>query len=90
MAIELARKMVIATRSERGCISYDFYFRMMGTADVPYDEMMMQLDSSTGRYEDAGAQTLGHKGATLAYRKVRRRILCCFFLVIYLTDSIAK
>ena len=43
----------------------------MGVADVPYDRMMMQLDSSTGRYEDSGAQTLGHKGATLRYRKIQ-------------------
>lgn len=43
----------------------------LGTANVPYDRMMMQLDSATGRYEDAGAQTLGHKGATLRYRKIQ-------------------
>lgn len=44
---------------------------MLGVADVPYDAMMMQLDSSTGRYEDSGAQTLGHKGTTLKYRKIQ-------------------
>eukprot|EP00908_Phaeocystis_cordata_P008437 Transcript_19116.p1 GENE.Transcript_19116~~Transcript_19116.p1 ORF type:complete len:415 (+),score=75.93 Transcript_19116:169-1413(+) len=43
----------------------------LGEADVPYDEMMMQLDSSTGRYEDAGEQTLGFKGPTLRYRKIQ-------------------
>ena len=33
----------------------------MGIADVPYDKMMMQLDSDTGKYQDAGEQTLGFK-----------------------------
>lgn len=45
---------------------------MLGTAaGVQYDSLMMQLDSSTGKYEDSGEQTLGHKGATLAYRKIQ-------------------
>ena len=43
----------------------------MGTAEVPYSKMMMQLDSTTGNYEDAGEQTLGFKGATLRYRKIQ-------------------
>lgn len=30
-----------------------------------------QLDSETGRYEDIGEQTLGHKGRTLSYRKIQ-------------------
>ena len=41
---------------------------MLGTAPVPYDRIMMQLDTQTGRYEDMDPQTKGHKGATLAYR----------------------
>ncbi|GAB4463019.1 MAG: hypothetical protein OHK0029_30980 [Armatimonadaceae bacterium] len=44
---------------------------MMGTADVDYDRLLMQLDSATGKYEDAGVQSRGHKGATLAYRKIQ-------------------
>lgn len=48
----------------------------MGQAEVPYDKMMMQLDSTTGKYEDSGAQTLGHKGATLRYRKIQNLDLC--------------
>ena len=44
---------------------------MLGEAEVPYPQMMMQLDSLTGRYEDMGAQTLGHKGASLGYRKIQ-------------------
>ena len=44
---------------------------MMGPAQVPYDLMMMQLDSKTGGYKDMPKQTLGHKGATLAYRKIQ-------------------
>jgi len=43
---------------------------MLGKADVNYDQMMFQLDSATGAYGDAGAQTKGHKGATLDYRKI--------------------
>jgi hypothetical protein len=31
---------------------------------------MMQLDSDTGQYGDIPAQTAGHKGATLNYRKI--------------------
>lgn len=44
---------------------------MLGTADVDYDQLLMQLDSSTGAYGDAGVQTNGFKGATLAYRKIQ-------------------
>eukprot|EP00051_Salpingoeca_urceolata_P013079 m.163489 g.163489 ORF g.163489 m.163489 type:complete len:272 (+) comp17691_c0_seq3:46-861(+) len=45
---------------------------MLGEADVDYGKLMMQLDSSTGDYKDAGEQTLGHKGKTLAYRKIQQ------------------
>jgi hypothetical protein len=44
---------------------------MLGTAPVQYDQLLMQLDSQTGQYEDAGVQSLGFKGATLAYRKIQ-------------------
>ena len=44
---------------------------MLGTADVPYDELLMQLDSSTGDYGDLGAQSNGFKGPTSAYRKIQ-------------------
>lgn len=44
---------------------------MLGTADIDYEGLLMQLDSDTGRYEDAGEQSLGHKGATLGYRKIQ-------------------
>ena len=37
--------------------------------DVPFSGMM-QLDSASGNYGDMPAQTAGHKGATLAYRKI--------------------
>ena len=43
----------------------------LGCADVPYTRLMMQLDSTTGEYADAGAQTLGFKGPTLRYRKIQ-------------------
>jgi ectoine hydroxylase-related dioxygenase (phytanoyl-CoA dioxygenase family) len=42
---------------------------MLGKADVDYDRMLMQLDSLDGR--NAGEQTKGFKGATLAYRKIQ-------------------
>jgi hypothetical protein len=44
---------------------------MMGKAPANYDGMLMQLDSESGKYEDAGEQSRGHKGATLNYRKIQ-------------------
>ena len=44
---------------------------MLGAADAPYDRMLMQLDPSTDPPEHLQGQTKGHKGATLAYRKVQ-------------------
>ncbi len=44
---------------------------MLGEADVEYDRLMMQLDSETGQYDQAGEQSRGHKGATLNYRKIQ-------------------
>jgi hypothetical protein len=44
---------------------------MMGTAPVDYDRLLMQLDGTTGKYEDLPGQTNGWKGATLAYRKIQ-------------------
>jgi phytanoyl-CoA hydroxylase len=44
---------------------------MLGNAHVPYDKMLMQLDSKTGNYDDVGEQTKGFKGATLNYRKIQ-------------------
>jgi len=44
---------------------------MLGKASLDYDAMLMQLDSETGSYEDAGRQTKGHKGSTLNYRKIQ-------------------
>jgi hypothetical protein len=45
---------------------------MLGEADVDYSQMMMQLDSETGAYGDAGKMSKGHKGATLNYRKIEQ------------------
>ncbi len=45
---------------------------MLGEADVDYSQMLMQLDSDSGEYGAAGAQTKGHKGATLNYRKIEQ------------------
>jgi len=44
---------------------------MLGRANLDYSKIMMQLDSETGRYEDIGEQSLGHKKATLQYRKIQ-------------------
>jgi phytanoyl-CoA hydroxylase len=44
---------------------------MLGKANVAYDNLLMQLDSETGAYEDSGEQTKGFKGATLNYRKIQ-------------------
>jgi phytanoyl-CoA hydroxylase len=40
--------------------------------EVRYPDMLMQLDSDSGRYEDAPEQTVGFKGATLSYRKIEQ------------------
>lgn len=53
---------------------------MLGQADVPYDRMLMQLDSGSGKYNDAGRQSKGHKQATLNYRKIQDLELDPFFL----------
>jgi len=44
---------------------------MLGKAKLDYDKILMQLDSKTGDYNDAGEQTRGFKGATLEYRKIQ-------------------
>ncbi len=44
---------------------------MLGKANIDYGKLLMQLDSDTGKYEDAGVQSRGHKGATLNYRKIQ-------------------
>ena len=44
---------------------------MLGAADMDYTRLLMQLDSPDGKYENAGAQSRGHKGATLHYRKIQ-------------------
>jgi phytanoyl-CoA hydroxylase len=44
---------------------------MLGEANLDYSRILMQLDSETGKYEDAGVQSKGHKGATLNYRKIQ-------------------
>ena len=44
---------------------------MLGKANLNYDRLLMQVDSETGAYEDAGEQTLGFKGARLDYRKIQ-------------------
>jgi phytanoyl-CoA hydroxylase len=43
---------------------------MLGKASLDYNKTMMQLDSDTGKYEDAKPMTKGFKGPTLSYRKI--------------------
>jgi hypothetical protein len=44
---------------------------MSGKAPLDYDRLLMQLDSASGKYNDAGEQSLGFKGPTLNYRKIQ-------------------
>jgi phytanoyl-CoA hydroxylase len=44
---------------------------MLGRADVDYDRLLMQLDTTSGKYEDLSEQTKGHKGPSLDYRKIQ-------------------
>ena len=44
---------------------------MLGTAPVPYDRMLMQLDPATNPARHKGGASAGHKGATFAYRKIQ-------------------
>ena len=44
---------------------------MLGTAPVPYDRMLMQLDPATNPPQHKRGASAGHKGATLAYRKIQ-------------------
>jgi phytanoyl-CoA hydroxylase len=44
---------------------------MLGKAELDYDKLFMQLDSTTGAYEDAGQGGLGFKGPRLDYRKIQ-------------------
>lgn len=62
---------------------------MLGEADVDYDKMLMQLDSETGEYGDAGVQSKGHKGATLNYRKIEQLEFDRLFLQ-YMEKSVFK
>jgi phytanoyl-CoA hydroxylase len=44
---------------------------MLGKAALNYAGLLMQLDSVSGKYNDAGEQSLGFKGPTLNYRKIQ-------------------
>lgn len=53
---------------------------MLGTAQLDYDQIMMQLDRVAGDDSGPGPQSKGHKGATLAYRKIQDLELDPLFL----------
>ena len=44
---------------------------MLGTADVDYDQIWMQLDTDSGKYEDLSWGGNGFQKATLDYRKIQ-------------------
>ena len=44
---------------------------MLGTADVDYDQIWMQLDTDSGKYEDLSWGGNGFLKATLDYRKIQ-------------------
>ena len=43
---------------------------MLGTADIDYSQIMMQLDRIPGETDGPGSQTKGHKQSTRRYRKI--------------------
>jgi hypothetical protein len=53
---------------------------MLGQAQIDYDKIMMQLDRVAGEDSGPGPQSKGHKGATLAYRKIQDLELDPLFL----------
>ncbi|MDX1682102.1 MAG: phytanoyl-CoA dioxygenase family protein [Phycisphaeraceae bacterium] len=53
---------------------------MTGRAGLDYSKLLMQLDSESGEYGDAGEQSMGFKGATLNYRKIQNLEFDPFFL----------
>jgi len=44
---------------------------MLGTAETDSSRLLMQVDSADGKYENAGEQSKGFKGARLDYRKIQ-------------------
>jgi phytanoyl-CoA hydroxylase len=74
--VVLPKSQVFANEKEFSDIQDTIDSIQRGQADVPYEKMMMQLDSTTGNYDDSGPQTLGHKGNTLRYRKIQNLDLC--------------
>ncbi len=53
---------------------------MLGKAELDYSKLLMQLDSTSGNYNDAGEQSNGWKGETLAYRKIQNLEIDDLFL----------
>ena len=58
--------------NHRGSANVLLMNRGGGTLErVPYDKLLMQLDSSSGDYSELGRQTRGFKESTLNYRKIQ-------------------
>ena len=62
---------------------------MLGTADLDYDQTLMQLDPRTAHTEKLPPQTRGHKGSTLCYRKIEELEFDSLFLA-YLQRPLFK
>lgn len=60
---------------------------MLGSADIAYDELLMQLDRSSELDTEPGLQTKGYKGATMGYRKIQHLEIDPLFLS-YMQKSI--
>ena len=69
----------VATDEELSALQSRIDDIMLGKAPLDYDRLMMQLDREPGT-EGPGPQTVGHKGATLSYRKIQSLELDPLFL----------
>ena len=62
---------LLLNEAELGALQQRIDDLMLGRARVDYNRPLMQLDSDSGKYEEAGVQSRGFKGATLNYRKIQ-------------------
>jgi hypothetical protein len=61
----------VATDEQLSAMQQEIDHLMLGKADVDYDHIYMQLDSTTGEYDDIGKAGFDFHGPTLAYRKLQ-------------------
>ena len=77
----------LLNQSELAALTEQIDQIMLGTAEVPYDQMLMQLEPSINLPEALRGQSNGHKLSTLAYRKIQDLDLAPLFKA-YLTRSL--